>query len=253
MASSSIYGIRAATQADLPCIPAIERSAGALFRTVKGLESLADDEPLSPTRLGEILDKGGEIWVATWPIHRVPQKELLVDLSAGEEEADNGEDERLVGFLVAMPISFTTKTQSLVEPQSNSQPQLQPQGQLILHIAELSIHASHQRRGLGRRLLQSLITYAESMPVSVSHRMPALTLTTYRHVPFNRPFYAKLGFEEVPAGDIETLFGAQARTIWDEEQAFIVLPEQRVWMVRSGSNRVEIDSVYTILCPNRRI
>jgi hypothetical protein len=30
------------------------------------------------------------------------------------------------------------------------------------------------------------------------HACPALTLTTFRDVPWNMPFYARLGFEEIP-------------------------------------------------------
>lgn len=60
-----------------------------------------------------------------------------------------------------------------------------------LHIAELSIAQAHQQQGLGRRLLERAVTYAHA-----SH-CRALTLTTFCDVPWNAPFYARLGFQRL--------------------------------------------------------
>ncbi|MCO3506878.1 GNAT family N-acetyltransferase [Pseudomonas aeruginosa] len=60
-----------------------------------------------------------------------------------------------------------------------------------LHIAELSIALAHQQQGLGRRLLERAVTYAHA-----SH-CRALTLTTFCDVPWNAPFYARLGFQRL--------------------------------------------------------
>jgi GNAT superfamily N-acetyltransferase len=59
-----------------------------------------------------------------------------------------------------------------------------------LHIFELSVLPEWQRMGIGR----ALINVAREAAVNLHLR--ALTLTTFRNVPWNAPFYAELGFEE---------------------------------------------------------
>lgn len=58
-----------------------------------------------------------------------------------------------------------------------------------LHIKEVSVRAEDQGRGIGRRLIKAARAHAEAATLS------ALTLTTFRDVPWNGPFYARLGFE----------------------------------------------------------
>ncbi|MBT8227497.1 MAG: GNAT family N-acetyltransferase [Dactylosporangium sp.] len=57
-----------------------------------------------------------------------------------------------------------------------------------LHVAQLSVHPDHARRGLGRRLLDHLVDQAALGGI------PALTLTTFAHVPWNAPYYLRCGF-----------------------------------------------------------
>ncbi|MFZ9395728.1 MAG: GNAT family N-acetyltransferase, partial [Erythrobacter sp.] len=64
-----------------------------------------------------------------------------------------------------------------------------------LHIWEMDVHPAHQRHGIGAGLVRACQIDARNS----SFR--ALTLTTFRHVPWNGPFYARLGFEEVVALD----------------------------------------------------
>jgi GNAT superfamily N-acetyltransferase len=58
-----------------------------------------------------------------------------------------------------------------------------------LHIWEVGVRRDLQRLGIGRGLIMRAIEAA--------HRngLPAVTLTTFRDVPWNAPFYTKLGFE----------------------------------------------------------
>lgn len=60
-----------------------------------------------------------------------------------------------------------------------------------LHIAEISIARFHQRQGLGARLIAAAVDHARAA------RFGAVTLTTYRDLPWNGPYYARLGFSEV--------------------------------------------------------
>jgi GNAT superfamily N-acetyltransferase len=64
-----------------------------------------------------------------------------------------------------------------------------------LHIWEMDVHPAHQGLGIGAGLLRACQIDARN----VGFR--ALTLTTFRDVPWNGPFYARLGFEEVTALD----------------------------------------------------
>lgn len=62
-----------------------------------------------------------------------------------------------------------------------------------LHILELSVAATHQKLGIGRRLMQAAADHARSAGLT------ALTLTTFRSVPWNGPFYASLGYQMLEA------------------------------------------------------
>lgn len=57
-----------------------------------------------------------------------------------------------------------------------------------LHIWELSVRAEWQKRGIGRRLIE------EACAAAGARGCVAATLTTFRDVPWNAPFYAKAGF-----------------------------------------------------------
>ena len=58
-----------------------------------------------------------------------------------------------------------------------------------LFIVELSVHLDWQGRGLGRRLINRVAEHARPLGLT------SLTLTTFRDVPWNAPFYRRLGFE----------------------------------------------------------
>ena len=65
-----------------------------------------------------------------------------------------------------------------------------------LHLWELAVQLDAQRRGAGRALVEAVAADARS------RGLPAVTLTTFRDVSFNAPFYARLGFEEVAVADL---------------------------------------------------
>ncbi|HEY5107047.1 MAG TPA: GNAT family N-acetyltransferase [Caulobacteraceae bacterium] len=65
-----------------------------------------------------------------------------------------------------------------------------------LYIAEIDVVMDHQRKGHGRRLMQWVIGWAKAKGLA------ALTLTTFRDVAWNAPFYASLGFVEIPACEL---------------------------------------------------
>jgi GNAT superfamily N-acetyltransferase len=61
----------------------------------------------------------------------------------------------------------------------------------LVHVDELDVVPERGRQGVGSRLLQTVIDWA------AEHGYPAVTLSTFRDVPWNRPFYARRGFAEV--------------------------------------------------------
>ncbi len=56
-----------------------------------------------------------------------------------------------------------------------------------LFIVEVAVHQDWQHQGIGRMLLKQVIEGAQQMGY------PAVTLTTFREVPWNAPFYTRLG------------------------------------------------------------
>lgn len=56
-----------------------------------------------------------------------------------------------------------------------------------LHIEQVSVHPDHGRRGLGRALIDKAAEQASSWT-------KAITLTTFRDVPWNAPYYLRCGF-----------------------------------------------------------
>jgi len=60
-----------------------------------------------------------------------------------------------------------------------------------VHLNEIDIHPQHARQGLGKRLIETVADWARERGAS------ALTLTTFRDVPWNGPYYARLGFREL--------------------------------------------------------
>jgi|RhiMethySRZTD1v2_1073278.scaffolds.fasta_scaffold24603_4 GNAT superfamily N-acetyltransferase len=59
------------------------------------------------------------------------------------------------------------------------------------HLEELDVLSEHGRRGVGSALVEVACGWAKAQG------QPALTLTTYRDVPFNAPWYRRLGFQEL--------------------------------------------------------
>lgn len=56
------------------------------------------------------------------------------------------------------------------------------------HLDEMNVHPEHGRRGVGTRLLRTVIEWSRAVGSS------GLTLITFRHLPWNAPFYERLGF-----------------------------------------------------------
>lgn len=86
------------------------------------------------------------------------------------------------------------------------------------HVHQVSVHPSHARQGIGAALIEH-VTRAER-PV---------TLTTFRDVPWNAPYYERLGFRAVTETSLGTSPGLAE--IMREEASRGLDPATRVAMV----------------------
>lgn len=65
-----------------------------------------------------------------------------------------------------------------------------------LHVWELDVRHDFQGRGLGRRLMTHAIDWAQARGLA------RVTLTTFRHIAWNGPFYASMGFVEAAGEEL---------------------------------------------------
>jgi GNAT superfamily N-acetyltransferase len=87
-------------------------------------------------------------------------------------------------------------------------------------IDQLSVLTKWMRLGIGTALLNAIVR------VSRDSGAPALWLTTYGHLSWNRPFYERHGFVVVP----ERECGAELRKVLQYERRWLPCPEERVAM-----------------------
>jgi GNAT superfamily N-acetyltransferase len=91
-----------------------------------------------------------------------------------------------------------------------------------IHLDELDVHPSHGRRGVGRALVEAVCAWAHAAGYTF------MTLTTFRDVPWNAPFYASAGFRPVAAENLTP----QLREVVAEETARGLDPAKRLVMRR---------------------
>jgi len=78
-----------------------------------------------------------------------------------------------------------------------------------LHLWELAVRKDLQNRGIGRQLVCVAEIFAQE------RHLESLTLTTFSHVPWNAPWYSRLGFE-ISVGDerLAALVRAETERGW---------------------------------------
>ena len=72
-----------------------------------------------------------------------------------------------------------------------------------LHLDQLAVHPDRMRQGIGGRLVEAVLAHATATGA------PGVTLTTFRDVPWNAPWYARHGFTVLP----EAAWGPELRAL----------------------------------------
>jgi GNAT superfamily N-acetyltransferase len=90
----------------------------------------------------------------------------------------------------------------------------------LAHIEQISVLPEHQGTGRGRALVERVADWARATG------RPAMTLTTYDHIPWNRPLYEHLGFGVLELSDLGPELAARRR----EEAGHGLDPGMRVAM-----------------------
>jgi GNAT superfamily N-acetyltransferase len=69
-----------------------------------------------------------------------------------------------------------------------------------IYLQEMDVDPAHGRRGLGAALVETVCTWAKLQ----GHK--AISLSTFRDLPWNAPFYAKLGFRILDESELSIGF-----------------------------------------------
>lgn len=91
------------------------------------------------------------------------------------------------------------------------------------HIDQVSVRPDLGRRGIGRTLVRHVERWGSE------HGLDGTTLTTFRDVPWNGPWYRRLGYRELEDDEI----GPELRTVMAREATWPgIVPELRCAMLR---------------------
>lgn len=91
------------------------------------------------------------------------------------------------------------------------------------HVAELDVVPTHAGHKLGSRLIDRVAEWSQARGSRL------LTLTTYRDVPWNAPYYARLGFRERALSEL----GREHREVWEGQRAMGLSMERRLLMAKA--------------------
>jgi GNAT superfamily N-acetyltransferase len=159
--------------------------------------------PSDLRRIAAVEDAGGPMYAEHFGERTVP---------ALTSPAPSGAERDLVGFLLVAADDRRLVGFAHVVPHD-----------LHAHLEQLSVLPSYQRQGIGTTLVHAAMEEARWAGYD------RMSLTTYRDVPWNGPFYAGLGFTEVAPARLERF----QRDLRDHERALgLDEPGVRVVMER---------------------
>jgi GNAT superfamily N-acetyltransferase len=96
-----------------------------------------------------------------------------------------------------------------------------------VHLEELDVLPAHGRKGVGAALVEAVEEYA------LKGDRTEITLTTFRDVPWNAPFYVRIGFEAIPEQELD----AELTRRLSDETALGLERSRRVAMRKPLSRR----------------
>lgn len=64
------------------------------------------------------------------------------------------------------------------------------------HIEQISVHSNYAGKKIGQALIERAVLWANEQ------RMDAVTLTTFRDIPWNAPYYERCGFVVIPEENV---------------------------------------------------
>lgn len=91
------------------------------------------------------------------------------------------------------------------------------------YLHEIDIHPQHSRQGLGERLIEAVTAWARE------NDYPQVTLSTFIDVPWNAPYYQRLGFHRLE----EAALGPGLQEVRDHEAEAGLPIARRVCMARA--------------------
>jgi GNAT superfamily N-acetyltransferase len=204
--------VRAPRPDELERLRDIERAAGRAFVDV-GMPDIAADEPPSMA----VLDRyrlAGWAWVVAAP--PAAGGESDGDESDGDEsdgDESDGDEAEGGGEAGGVPAAYV-----IVDVLDRPGPG--PGG--AAHVEQVSVDPAYAGRGWGRRLLDHVADNARR------HGLVAVTLTTFRDVPWNAPYYERCGFRALSEDEL----GPDLRRLRAAEAAHGLDPALRVCMRR---------------------
>src|SRR5262245_61652966 len=148
-----------------------------------------------------------ELSAATLLIGHAPESVLMKTTSRDVLEKAQRDGHLWVALADDAPVGFAHV--ELIEPHA-------------AHLEEIDVRPDHGRRGLGTKLVMHVCEWATIAGYE------AVSLSTFRDVPWNMPFYARLGFMVVPDSELSSAL----RGVVDDEHSRGLDSSRRVVMRR---------------------
>ena len=105
-----------------------------------------------------------------------------------------------------------------------------------LYLDQVSVHPDHGQMGIGRALVIRVLTEAEA------RKLPHVSLSTFRDLPWNGPFYSSMGFKEIAPERLEPYMKEieeAQRPFMDVSQRCFMRRKVRRNLFRFGLNKTD--------------
>jgi GNAT superfamily N-acetyltransferase len=165
------YTIRLSRKSELAAVPEIERRAKERFASATAALGSSSDPALQVDSGAALLraHEDGRLWIAE---RIAAQRTAAGEGVAADDGVAADESDQIVGFALVREIG------------------------LFAHLEEIDVLPAHGRQGLGSALLEAVCEWAYSRGFS------AVTLSTFRDVAWNAPFFTRRGFALIPPAEL---------------------------------------------------